>query len=1003
MHPRHLTGLPGNFFAGAGLALYLAARRFTSFFLALLFSAHAFAASNVIQYTYDPVGNITNIARQSTGGLAITSFTPTSAPVGTAVTIYGAGFSATPANNTVTFNGTAATVTASDAGSIATTVPAGATTGRISVQVGASTVYSAQDFVVTIAGAPTIASFTPTIGAAGTSVSVTGTNFNATSGATTFFLNGVAASGGASSTTAATFTVPASASSGRVSATTSVGTGTSTSDFIVPPPGLSASDIESVIRIAANGGNSNIAVGTANKSGLVLFNGTASTYYSLQFKTLETTPINNSVAYQVIKPDSSVLVSGSIAISASPSLHLPSLPATGTYTLVLSPGIATLNTMVRLEANPVLALDGAAAATTQDYNNQSSRFVFSATAGQRVGIGLMGLSFFPSGVAVTPSYNKPDGSSFTLTSSSCDAAIAANTAANCDNEFVADQTGTYTVKVPSGPTFYSSASIQLNSTASGTLTADSTQSISLTRVGQDAAYSFTGSVGDSVGIDFTATSLSPQTSSVVIAIEKPDGSTLTTCTGTPPAGIYCEAGTLATAGTYTATVDPLYGNYGSIKLTLKQGPVLTTTDPPSSFSTATASESARARFTATAGQNLNVGVGGLTYPVGGSGNSTLIVYRPDRSQAGTATCNPTISGGNCGIALSNLAAGTYGVVLRPATGVKVSGTFALSNDVTGTLTAGTAQTVTTTRAGQRASYTFAGTAGDNVAVEIYGLTTTPATETVYLTLYGPTGTNLGSTSLWRGGAFVNKASLPSTGTYSVVLEPNNGVPFTAQLLLDAGTSVTIDGSTATLATTYAGQPLRYRFSGTAAQALDFGVFGLGYTVSSSNTTGFTIYKPDGTSLASGSCTPSSTGSCDYSTTNLPSTGTYVVMFSPPFASIVNAGTLAVSTPVSGTFVVGNPAQSVSIARAGQTARYTFSGTSGQTLKITYSSVSIAGGGSLAVTVLNPSGGTLTSASVANGGNSFFNLASLPTTGTYTVVFDPPSGTTMSGSFSLVTQ
>ena len=157
MRPRRLTGLTGNFCAGACLTL----------FVALVLSANALAASNVMQYTYDPVGNITNIARQPTGGLAITSFTPTSAPVGTGVTIYGAGFSATPANNTVTFNGTAATVTASDAGSIATTVPSGATTGRIAVQVGASTVYSAQDFVVTIAGAPTIASFTPAIGTGG--------------------------------------------------------------------------------------------------------------------------------------------------------------------------------------------------------------------------------------------------------------------------------------------------------------------------------------------------------------------------------------------------------------------------------------------------------------------------------------------------------------------------------------------------------------------------------------------------------------------------------------------------------------------------------------------------------------------------------------------------------------------------------------------------------------------------------------------------------------------
>jgi hypothetical protein len=32
-----------------------------------------------------------------------------------------------------------------------------------------------------------------------------------------------------------------------------------------------------------------------------------------------------------------------------------------------------------------------------------------------------------------------------------------------------------------------------------------------------------------------------------------------------------------------------------------------------------------------------------------------------------------------------------------------------------------------------------------------------------------------------------------------------------------------------------------------------------------------------------------------------------------------------------------------------------------------------------------------------------DIAALPTTGTYTIVLDPDSGTTMSGSFSLVTR
>ena len=58
--------------------------------------------------------------------LTITSFSPTSATVGTEVTITGTGFSTTASENQVSFNGTAATVTAATATTITTEVPTGA-------------------------------------------------------------------------------------------------------------------------------------------------------------------------------------------------------------------------------------------------------------------------------------------------------------------------------------------------------------------------------------------------------------------------------------------------------------------------------------------------------------------------------------------------------------------------------------------------------------------------------------------------------------------------------------------------------------------------------------------------------------------------------------------------------------------------------------------------------------------------------------------------------------
>lgn len=84
---------------------------------------------------------------------SIVSFTPTSGPIGTTVTITGTNFSATNANNMVTFNGTSSVVTASTSTSITTTVPAGASTGTIAVTVSGNTATSSGVFTVTV---PTI-------------------------------------------------------------------------------------------------------------------------------------------------------------------------------------------------------------------------------------------------------------------------------------------------------------------------------------------------------------------------------------------------------------------------------------------------------------------------------------------------------------------------------------------------------------------------------------------------------------------------------------------------------------------------------------------------------------------------------------------------------------------------------------------------------------------------------------------------------------------------------
>jgi hypothetical protein len=162
----------------------------------------------------------------------IIGFTPTGGPVGTTVTIFGFHFTGATA---VSFNNVAATnFTVLDDTQITATVPMGATTGPIQVTSLAGTSTFATNFAV--GPAPTITSFTPTIGAAGTQVTITGTNFT---GVISVLFNGNSfgmANFVVNSSTQITAIVPPNVvSSGRIQVNTATGTATSATDFIIGP------------------------------------------------------------------------------------------------------------------------------------------------------------------------------------------------------------------------------------------------------------------------------------------------------------------------------------------------------------------------------------------------------------------------------------------------------------------------------------------------------------------------------------------------------------------------------------------------------------------------------------------------------------------------------------------------------------------------------------------------------------------------------------------------
>ena len=967
-------------------------------------------AGNVVEYVYDAAGNITQIRRLSTIGLAIASLDPGSGPEGAAVTVFGSGFNSNPSSNLVKFNGVSATVTAAQSESLMVTVPAGATSGRVTVTVAGVMATSPADFVVTIPEAPSVTGFSPSAGVVGATVSVSGFNFDPP-GSVTVKLNSTAVAATVGSQTSLSFAVPASTASGRITVTNAIGLGSSNEDFIVVPSGYNGADIITTRRLVPGQAGVSFPIGTASKHGLILFDGNQDTHYTLQFGQMLHSPSTAAVNYKVYKPDNTVLMTGNVGYGYRPTIHLPKLPSTGTYSIMVSPGVATLSSIASIAADPVLAVDGPAAAIVLGSPSQSARVAFEALANQNISAGVTGLTLSGSTTGGTAfKVYKPDASPLSASNALyCTQASSSNPQGNCDGEFTTTVAGVHTMIAEPPMGYSASFGARLSSEVTGELSLDVAKDFALVRVGQDARFTFTASVGDSFALDLAGVAPTPHPQNFGMSIHRPNGTLLTSATASPPLyGAQVQLGAISTAGTYAVTIDPAYGAHGTARLTLKQGPLLATSDPPSAFATSVTGETQRFRFQAAAGQNLSLGLTGLAYLGTSSGYATLTAYKPDGTWLNYAYCYPTSIEGRCKMMLANVpVAGTYSIGIQPPAGVRLVGNISLSAEQTGTLTENAPVTLSVTRPGQNVRYTFAGTAGQSTAIELAQLSPSPAGPYVYLWVLKPDGTSLTSASATGNGLLVNLASLPVTGNYAALIDANFGIGFSGRLMLDPGVAAAIDGATQPLATAVAGETIRLAFPGTSGTRLEIGLDGLAYGSPSSAATSLSVYRPDGAYVAGASCyTATAGGGCKVNMpATLPSTGTYSITVAPPAGNLIAGATLALSTPASGTLVVGDPSLAVSIARPGQSARYTFNGGAGQLLRLNWTgaTVSIPGTSVVAISILKPDGGTLTTSYFGNGATGGVDIPSLPATGTYTVVFSPSNAATMTAPATLVTR
>lgn len=924
-------------------------------------------------YDYDSRGNLLRITRVGGGTLSLSAVSPGYGPPGVEVILQGTGFSTTPANNDVEFDGTAAAVLSATATKLVVQVPVGATDGPISVTVGVNTVSSAADFDVTDIGLPpVISSFTPTSGSPGTSVTLTGTNLEPYPGQTAVEINGLFLPVTSVSDVSISFTIPAWVGSGPVTVTTPFGRTASATPLTVIPAGVTYANVTSYFQLTTASSIS-ASLASSGKMTAITFDAEEGDYISLQLSSVS----GANLVYYLYSTTSTLLQTSSMGATI-PTAHFPRLTRTGTYTLlILATGSASFDATI--EEAPYITIGGSSVTASTTVARQGKRLVMNGTAGQHLGIGLSSFSGAASVFTYYVIYPSGGSSSFSCSSSS----------GLCDIDVDLPESGIYQLATTSSTatgamSFVTTASEDLGSSFS----VGTPASISLPRNGQNARYTFSGTAGENAVVQFYNIATTPSSKDINLWVLKPDGTVYRSVFAASIGSLVLPS--LPVTGTYTAMFDPYRGETATLSAQLLKGSSYELTADGSSLSQSTSNNwrPMYFYFSGTAGEKLGLGFSSTSLSSGS--NLHFVITRPNgNSMYNTSSCAVS-TGCDAGTALVNLPeTGTYAVSVDPIGAATMGYTATLSHEQTGSLTANTPASVSVSRRGQNLRYTFSGTAGTAAAIEVYGISTTPSSKSVSFYIYKPDGTQWFTRNATDSYALA-MWNLPATGTYTVFASPDVGATASMNLNNASGSAidVAVDGSTKNTTTSVGGHQPFITFSGTAGENL--GIY-LGGSVSAGTIIDYTIGRPDSSSaLTTFACTATA---CDVDLQNLPATGPYsITMKTRTAGATMNVDTV-VSHEVTGTLTTG-VSQGISMTRKGQDARYTFSGTSGTSPSLAISSISTTPGSkSVSFKVLKPDGTTWKTAASASG--TTILLTSMPATGTYTLVADPDVGATAS--------
>ncbi len=562
--------------------------------------------------------------------------------------------------------------------------------------------------------------------------------------------------------------------------------------------------------------------------------------------------------------------------------------------------------------------------------------------------------------------------------------------------------------IVAGPATASSYSILTNGTP---------LPVTTTTGGENANLTFAGVAGNRISIRIASVSMSPKPNTgIKVSIQKPDGSTLVSPFDVGSAGTWMEPITTPVTGTYKLILDGQSTYKGKATVTIWTVPAdqATTATPGGASGTValtTAGQNGTVTFTATAGHRYSVKLAAPGFSGNALNSARVSVLKPDLS---VLVANTNF--GNSGAFLepfSTVVGGTYTLKIDPRqwyVGSVTATVYDVAADQAGTITAGTPLPLTFAagNAGQNATETFAGTAGQKVSLNMTAVSvgSNPISGTKVTILKPDASTLVAATDVGTSGKFIEPVTLPTTGNYTIKVDPQGantgGITLSlANFGSDTTGTITANGSATVVTSTAAGQNGTLTFTGSVNQriALNLGTnFGAGYAGAK-----VSIKSPTGTSVLS----PVGVGTNGFfvEPVTLTAAGTYTVKVDPDgaYTGNVTINLYTVPNDVSSAITAGGAGVAVANTVPGQNMKLTFTATANQKISIKLLPVTIGSSAISGTTVTLLKGSTTVGLPTVVGTNGgYIDVTTLATAGTYTIKVDPQGVNTGSLTATLYT-